>query len=148
VAAWRGTSPDCADVDPSAVFGTLMSEDLPLSHEDQLLAALTVVRARRPRTANWLLTRYGAVLPHDDRRVKKLGACLRLMEVLDRSKAQFRVSYSGGVRISVAQSEASFPLELSKMAALSLSSVIKRPVSISVSQKERERHPGLVKVEN
>jgi exopolyphosphatase/guanosine-5'-triphosphate,3'-diphosphate pyrophosphatase len=148
VAAWRGMSPECADADPGAVFGTLMSEDLPLSHEDQLLVALSVVRARRPRTANWLVRKYGTVLAHDDRRVKKLGACLRLMEMLHRSKAQFRVSFSGGVRISVVQSEDPFPLELSKMAALSLSSVIKRPVTISVSPKERERYAGLVKVEN
>jgi exopolyphosphatase / guanosine-5'-triphosphate,3'-diphosphate pyrophosphatase len=148
VAAWRGRSPDCADADPSSVFGTLMSEDLPMSHEDQLLVALSVVRARRPRTANWLLKKYGAVLAHDERRVKKLGACLRLMEVLDRSKARFRVTYSGGVRISVAQSDDPFPLQLTQMAALTLSSVIKRPVSVVVSPKERERYAGLIKVES
>ena len=148
MAAWRGMSPDCSDADPSALFGTLMSEDLPMSHADQLLVALSVVRARRPRTANWLLRKYGAVLAHDDRRVKKLGACLRLMEVLDRSKAHYRVSYSGGVRISVAQSEEPFPTEFSKMAALTLSSVIKRPVTITISPRDRERYAGLVKVEN
>ena len=148
VAAWRGRSPDCADVDPSAVFGTLMSEDLPMSHEDQLLVALSVVRARRPRTANWLLRKYGAVLARDDRRVKKLGACLRLMDVLDRSRAQFKVDYSGGVRINVLQSEDPFPVELSRMAALGDSSVIKRPVTMSVSPRERERYAGLIKVES
>jgi len=145
-AARRGRSPDCAEATPDAVFGILMSEDLPMCHEDQLLAALSVVRARRPRTANWLLRKYGSVLGHDDKRVKKLGACLRLMEVLDRSKAQFRVAYSGGVRISVMQSEGPFPLELARMAALTFSSTIKKPVTIFVSAKERERHAGLVKV--
>ena len=146
-AAWRGKSPDCANADPSAAFGILMSEDLPMSHEDQLLVALSVVRARRPRTANWLLRKYGDVLAHDDRRVKKLGACLKLIEVLDRSRAQFRVAYSGGIRISVLQSENPFPVELSRMAALALSSVIKRPVTISVSPMERERYTEMIKVE-
>jgi len=146
VAAWRGRSPECVEADPYAVFGILLSEDLPMRHEDQLLAALSLVRARRPRAANWLARKYGAFLTHDERRVKKLGACLRLVELLDRSKAQYRISYSGGLRISVLQSEAPFPLELARMAALALSSVIKRPVTIFVSSKERERHAGLVKV--
>ena len=148
VAAWRGTSPDCADSDPRSAFWTLMNEDLPMSHGDQLLAALSVVRAKRPRAANWLLKKYGSVLVHDGRRVKKLGACLRLVQVLNRSKAQLRVTYFGGVRIKVVQSEDPFPLELSKMAALTLSSVVKKPVTILVNPRERKRYTGLVKVEN
>ncbi len=147
-AAWRGMSPDCSDADPDAVFGTLMSEDLPMGHEDQLLMAISVVRARRPRTANWLVREYEGALAHDARTVKKLGACLRLMEVLDRSKAQFRIAYSGGLRVSIIQNEGPFPLELARMAALGLSSAIKKPVTIFVSAKERERHAGLVKVGN
>jgi exopolyphosphatase/guanosine-5'-triphosphate,3'-diphosphate pyrophosphatase len=146
VAAWRGRSPECVDADPYAMFGILMSEDLPMKHEDQLLLALSAVRARRPRAANWLGRRYSAFLVHDERRVKKLGACLRLVEILDRSKAQYRVAYSGGLRISVVQNDGPFPLELARMAALALSSVIKRPVALSVSSKERERHADLVKV--
>jgi len=146
VAGWRGKSPECVDADPYAAFGTLMSEDLPMRHEDQLLVSLSVVRARRPRAANWLARKYGAFLAHDDKRVKKLGACLRLVELLDRSKAQYRVAYSGGLRISILQSEGPFPLELARMAALALSSVVKRPVTIFVSSKERERHAGLVRV--
>jgi exopolyphosphatase / guanosine-5'-triphosphate,3'-diphosphate pyrophosphatase len=146
MAAWRGSSPDCVEADPDAVFGTLMSEDMPLSHEDQFLMAVSVVRARRPRTANWLVRKYDSVLARDVKIVKKMGACLRLMEVLDRSKAQFRVAYSGGLRVSIIQNEGPFPLELARMAALGLSSAIKKPVTIFVSAKERERHAGLVKV--
>ena len=147
-AAWRGMSPDCSDANPAAAFGLLMSDDLPMSHGDQLLVALAVVRARRPRTANWLVKKYGAVLAHDDKRVKRLGSCLRLIEVLDRSKAQFRATYSGGVRVTVVQSEGPFPLELARMAALTFSSIVKKPVTVSVRARERERHAGLVKVEN
>ena len=145
-AAVRGRSPDVVDADASTAFGTLMSEDMPMSHEDQLLAALSVVRARRPRTANWLMRRYRDVLSDDAKVVKKMGACVRLLEVLDRAKAQFRVAYSGGLRISVIASDGPFPLELARMAALVLSSAVKRPVTIFVSAKERERHAGLVRV--
>jgi len=145
-AAQRGRSPDVVDADADAAFGILMSEDLAMSHEDQLLAALSVVRARRPRTANWLIRRYKDVLSDDDKQVKKMGACVRLLDVLDRTKAQFRVAYSGGLRISVLASEGPFPLELARQAALGVSAAIKKPVTIFVSAKERERHAGLVKV--
>jgi exopolyphosphatase / guanosine-5'-triphosphate,3'-diphosphate pyrophosphatase len=146
-AAQRGRSPDVVDADADAAFGVLMSEDLPMSHEDQLLAALSVVRGRRPRTANWLARRYKDDLSDDEKLVKKMGACIKLIDVLDRSRAQFRVAYSSGLRISVVGSEGPFPLELARMAALGLSSAIKKPVTIFVSAKERERHAGLLKVE-
>lgn len=145
-AATRGRSPDLVEADPDAAFGIFMSEDPPLGQADQLLAALALVRARRPRTANWLLRRYADTVAGDAKKVKKLGACIRLIEVLDRSKARFRVAYSAGIRLSVMDSGGPFPLELARMAALGLSSAIKKPVTIFVSAKERERHAGLVKV--
>jgi exopolyphosphatase / guanosine-5'-triphosphate,3'-diphosphate pyrophosphatase len=145
-AASRGRSPDIIDADADSAFGLLMSEDLAMSHGDQLLVALSIVRARRPRTANWLMRRYADVLSDDGKLVKKLGACVKLLEVLDRARAQFRVAYSGGLRISVVTSEGPFPLELARMAALTLSAAVKKPVTIFVSAKERERHAGLVKV--
>ncbi|MDA4119022.1 MAG: Ppx/GppA family phosphatase [Thaumarchaeota archaeon] len=143
---WRARAPDCFESDADAVFGILMSEDLPMSHRDQLLMAVSVVRARRPRTANWLMRRYDGVFSLDAKLVKRLGACLKLMEILDRSRAQYRVAYSGGLRISVIASKGPFPFELARMAALAFASAIKKPVTIFVSAKERERHIGLVKV--
>jgi len=110
------------------------------------LMAVSVVKARRSRTANWLMRRYDDVLSHDAKLVKKLGACLKLIEILDRSKAQYRVAYSGGLRISIIASKGPFPLELARMAALAFASAIKKPVTIFVSARERERHAGLVKV--
>jgi hypothetical protein len=92
--------------------------------------------------------KYANALAYDTKQVKKLGACLRLMEVLDRSRAQFRVAYSGGLRISVLQNDGPFPMELARMAALTLSTAIKKPVTIFVNARERERHAGLVKVRN
>jgi exopolyphosphatase / guanosine-5'-triphosphate,3'-diphosphate pyrophosphatase len=144
--ARRGRAPDSAEADADAVFGILMSEDLAMSHEDQLLMAISVVRSRKSRTSNWIARQYRDVLLDDTKLLKKMGACLRLMEILDKSRAQFRVAYSEGLRISIIGSEAPFPLELARMAALALSTAIKKPVTIFVSAKERERHAGLVKV--
>jgi exopolyphosphatase/guanosine-5'-triphosphate,3'-diphosphate pyrophosphatase len=148
LAAARGRSPDCCEADADAVFGILMSEDLPIGHEDQLLLAISLVRARRPRTANWLSRKYRSTLSRDAKLAKKLGAAIRLMEILDQSKARFRVAYSGGLRVSVVESDGPFPLELARMAALALSSSIGKPVTIFVGVKDRERHAGLVKVRN
>ena len=144
----RGRSPDCIEADPGALFGILMNEDLPMSHEDQLLLAVSLVRARRPRTANWLARKYSEVLADDPREVRKLGSCLRLLEVLDRSGTQFRVAYSGGLRISLIGSKGPFPMEVARNAALLFSSAIRKPVTIFASAKERERHAGLVKAES
>ena len=146
MAVRRARSPEVRDADADSSFGVLMGEDMPLSHEDQLLAVLSVVRARRPRTANWLMKRYADVLLDDMKVVRKLGACVRLVEVLDRSRAQIRVAYSGGLRISVVDGEGPFPLELAKMAALGLSSAVRKPVTISASVKERVGGDGLVRV--
>jgi len=133
----RGRAQDSLEANPSSLFGILMSEDLPMSHEDQLFMVVSLVKARRPRTANWLVERYGAMLTREDlKSVKKMGAALRLMEILHRSGAHVRVTYSGGLRISIVEGESPFPLELAKSAARGLSASIKRSVDIFVSTKE------------
>ena len=137
----RGRDPDCVQAKPDALFGILMSEDLAMSHEDQVLMSISLVRARRSRTANWFLRKYGSLLSHGDvKTVRKMGACLRLMEILDRSGATFKVSFSGGLRINVIGSEGPFPLELVKNAALAFSAVIKRNVFVVLSVKEGRRN--------
>jgi exopolyphosphatase / guanosine-5'-triphosphate,3'-diphosphate pyrophosphatase len=136
----RGREPDCAQANPDSLFGIIMGEDLPMSHEEQVLMSISLVRARRSRTANWFLRKYGRLLGHEDvKAVKKMGSCLRLMEILDRAGATFKVSYSGGLRINVIGSENPFPLELAKTAALTFSGSIKRNVLVVVSVKEGRR---------
>jgi exopolyphosphatase / guanosine-5'-triphosphate,3'-diphosphate pyrophosphatase len=144
----RGRSPDCVEADADALFGILMSEDMPMPHDDQLLMAISLVRARRTRTANWLVEKYGVLMTREDQRaVKTLGACLRLMEALDRSSAQFRVTYSGGLRVGVKQGDEQFPMELVLLSAQGLSASIKRPVSVFLTEPRKER-PESVKAGN
>jgi len=140
-----GRSRDCRDADPGALFGTVMSEDLPMNHADQLLMAISLVRARRPRAASWLLKKYGPLLPDGNPNpVKRLGSCLRLMEVLDRSSAKVRVAYSRGLRLSVLGSKTPFPNELATMAASSLSASIRRPVTISMKTEGKNHRAKLL----
>ena len=126
-----------------------MSEDLPMKHEEQLFMVISLVKARRSRAANWLMKRFGNLLLHDDlRSLKKMGTCLRFMEVLDRSSSRFKVAYSEGLRISVLQSAGPFPLELAKASADAFSASIKRPVNITESDKTGGRHEESVGVKS
>lgn len=143
----RGRTQECAEVDADAAFGILMSEDHPMSHEDQLFMAISVVRSRRPKIANWLLKKYRSILLREDvKSVRKMGACLRLIDILDRSFAQFKVTNSRGIRIDVVESNGYFPIELARASALALSATIKRPVTISVGTKVKTSQAELARV--
>lgn len=144
-AAGKGRGEVYAEADADALFWILMSEDLPMSHGDQLFMALSLVRARRPRTANWLMWKYGQYLARgDSKMVRKMGSCLRLMEIMNLSPAQLRVAYSGGVKVTVAEGTGQFPFGLARAAADALSASIKRPVTIMASTL-RERHAESVR---
>lgn len=139
-AAGKGRGEAYAEADTDALFWILMSEDLPLSHGDQLFMAMSLVRARRPRTANWLMWKYGQFLSRGDAKmVRKMGSCIRLMEILNLSSARLRVTYSGGIKISVVENVAEFPFGLARAAADALSASVKRPVTIMASQQRERR---------
>ncbi len=142
-AAGKGRGQDYAEADADALFWMLMSEDLPLSHEDQLFMAMSLVRARRPRTANWLMDRYGRLLSRgDSKMVRKMGTCLRLVEIMNLAPVQVRVTYSNGFRISVLENGDRFPFGVARAAADALSASIKRPITIMAgSQRERRTEP-------
>ena len=143
----RGRTRECAEVDADAAFGVLMSEDHPMSHEDQLFMAISVVRSRRPKIASWLLKKYRSILLREDvKSVRKMGACLRLIEVLDRSSAQFKVTNSRGIRIDVVEGDGQFPIGLARASALALSAAIKKPVTISVGTRFKTGQAELARV--
>jgi exopolyphosphatase/guanosine-5'-triphosphate,3'-diphosphate pyrophosphatase len=65
------------DVSADSLFWLLFNKDSYLSHRDQFIMALSIVRTRRPRTANWFISRYGNVLEkRDGVVVKKVAAVL------------------------------------------------------------------------
>jgi exopolyphosphatase/pppGpp-phosphohydrolase len=145
----RGRTEDCSEADASSLFWILMNQDVPMKHEDQLFMAISLVKARRRRAANWLMKKFGSLLLHDDlRSLRKMGSCLRLMEILDRSSAHFKVAFSDGLRISVLQGEDPFPMELARASAEAFSSAIKRPVSIVGTGRAEKRLEVPVEVES
>jgi len=140
----RGQTEECLEADTSSLFWILMNQDLPMTHEDQLFMAISLVKARRPRAANWLMKKFGSLLLQDDlRSLRKMGSCLRLMEVLDRSSAHFKVTFSEGLRISILEGAEPFPTELLRTSAEALSSSIKRSVTITESNKIRRKEKSV-----
>lgn len=126
-----GRSEELGEMDPDALFWRVMSEDLPLGHEEQLLMAISLVKGRRPRSADWLLKRYGHLLAGGDlERVKRLSWSLRLMEILARSRRPTRVRPARGGGIKVLAEGPGFPRRLAEAAASSLSASIHRPVTV------------------
>jgi exopolyphosphatase/guanosine-5'-triphosphate,3'-diphosphate pyrophosphatase len=99
---------------PEVLFYTIMNEDSTLSHVDQLLMALSLVRTRNPRGAEWLYLRYGTILHKSDRTtIKRLSVVLRLCEIFERTASTSRLSFGNRkLVIRVIPSPGIFPTEL------------------------------------
>ena len=76
------------------LFYTIIDEDISyLSHSEQLVLALSIVHTRKPKTANWLFMQYGSILQSKNRykSIEKIGACIMLVKILERSKAKIKL---------------------------------------------------------
>ena len=143
----RGRTEESFEADANSLFWILMNEDLPMNHQDQLFMAVSLVKARRPRAASWLVGRFGDILLRDDlKALKKMATCLRLLEILDRSSSRYKVSFSGGVRIAVSDSAGPFPMELATAAADAFSLSIRKPVMIALKSSTGKRDEESVAV--
>src|SRR5437867_4447965 len=64
-----------------------------LSHREQLILALSIVHTRKEKAADWLFSRYRSILePQNKRSIEKISTCLVLSEILERAKANARLS--------------------------------------------------------
>jgi hypothetical protein len=67
-----------------------------LSHREQLILALSIVHAKKEKAADWLFSRYRAILqPQNKDSVEKISACLILSTILERCRANTRLSFRG-----------------------------------------------------
>lgn len=77
---------------PETLFYSVISQDSILSHSDQVMAAVALVRAKAPRMARWFQTIYSE-LPGDldKKAINKIGLIIQLTEILyiSGSKATF-----------------------------------------------------------
>jgi exopolyphosphatase / guanosine-5'-triphosphate,3'-diphosphate pyrophosphatase len=90
------TDPFVAHSHLDVLFELIMSEICPmLSHEDQLILALSLIYRRKPKTAERLYSAYSDVLVHyDEKHVQRIAICIDLSEIFERYKAKAQLSSS------------------------------------------------------
>jgi len=81
----------------SNLFHIMIDEDIAfLSHREQLILALSIVHTRKNKAADWLFSRYKSILaPQNKRSVEKISACLALSAILERGRANAKLSIKG-----------------------------------------------------
>ena len=79
------------------LFYMIMDEDNAfLSHREQLLLALSIVRTRKEKAADWLFSRYKPMLePQNKKSIEKISACIILSSLLEKTKAGVAMSING-----------------------------------------------------
>lgn len=78
------------------LFEVIMSETCPmLSHEDQLILALSLVYRRKPKSAGKLYSIYSNLLVQNTQKsIQRLALCIDLSEIFERYKAKVQLSSS------------------------------------------------------
>ncbi len=79
------------------LFYIMIDEDSAfLSHREQLILALSIVHTRKAKAADWLFSRYRSILdPQNKRSIEKISACLALSAILERARANVKLSIRG-----------------------------------------------------
>ena len=74
------------------LFYMIIDEDNPhLTHREQLILAISIVRTKKAKTANTLFARYSSIMqPQNKKSIEKIAACLSLSEILERVKSKVR----------------------------------------------------------
>jgi len=79
------------------LFYMMIDEDSAfLTHREQLILALSIVHTRKEKAADWLFSRYRSILePQNRRSIERISACLVLSAILERAKANAKLSIKG-----------------------------------------------------
>jgi exopolyphosphatase / guanosine-5'-triphosphate,3'-diphosphate pyrophosphatase len=74
------------------LFYMIIDEDNPhLSHREQTILAISIIRTKKAKTANCLFSRYRSLMqPQNRKSIEKIAACLLLSEILERTKSKVR----------------------------------------------------------
>jgi exopolyphosphatase/guanosine-5'-triphosphate,3'-diphosphate pyrophosphatase len=82
--------------DLQALFFSVMGEDSPLSHPDQLIAAFAIIGSRDPKSISLFLDEYRGVVERKGRRsLPRLAAILALTQVLERTGTRVKLRKRG-----------------------------------------------------
>jgi exopolyphosphatase/guanosine-5'-triphosphate,3'-diphosphate pyrophosphatase len=79
------------------LFYLMIDEDSSfLSHREQLVLAISIIYAKKAKTAEWLISRYRSILePQNRDSIRKIAACLEMSSILERSRISVRLAARG-----------------------------------------------------
>jgi exopolyphosphatase / guanosine-5'-triphosphate,3'-diphosphate pyrophosphatase len=74
------------------LFYMIIDEDNPrLSHREQTILAISIIRTKKAKTANLLFSRYRSLMqPQNRKSIEKIAACLSLSEILEWTKSKVK----------------------------------------------------------
>src|SRR3989442_2014358 len=82
--------------DPETLFYIIANNDSVLTHAEQLLLALSLVRIRGLRGADWLYAKYKDMLEKDAKNtIKRISSMITLIEILEKTGSDLQVTLSG-----------------------------------------------------
>ncbi len=97
---------------PELLFYSILSQDSTLSHTEQIVEAISMVRAKAPRMSRWFQERYSMLVGQVDRKsINKMSHMIQLAEILYISGSRARFERTGdSVKIFVkASAKKTFP---------------------------------------
>jgi len=102
--------------DPETLFYIITNRDSILTHSDQLLLALSLVRIRGLRGADWLYAKYKDMLEKDAKNtIKRVSSMITLIEILEKTGSDLKVTLSAHqIRLRISPGTQDFPTALFK----------------------------------
>ena len=108
--------PDLPIYNPETLFYIVLEADSPLSHQDQLIMALSVARANGMRRTDWAQTNYKRLLDKKSMEmVKKISVLIQIAQLQQKTDIQLSMSSERGIpRLHIAQGKQQIPKVLVK----------------------------------
>ncbi len=102
--------------DPETLFYIIANRDSILTHSDQLLLALSLVRIRGLRGADWLYAKYKDMLEKDAKdTIKRISSMITLIEILEKTGSDLQVTLSAHqIRLRISPGTQDFSTALFK----------------------------------
>jgi exopolyphosphatase / guanosine-5'-triphosphate,3'-diphosphate pyrophosphatase len=124
-----------------AVFYSMMNDESFLSHRDQLIAAISLVELKRPRSAEWLYQRYKSMLKSKKSKetIEKLAAVSKFLEIVIRTDSKIRFSIvdrGSKIRLRVVPGKPHFPETLFGISVKEVGDEIDRFLEYSIKYRK------------
>jgi exopolyphosphatase/guanosine-5'-triphosphate,3'-diphosphate pyrophosphatase len=118
------------------LFYVILDEDIPgLSHEDQLVLALSIIHVKKSKSAAWLFTKYRSIMqPQDKKSIQKIAALLSISEILEKVRMKVRIikGHQRAILLTLMPSKNALPIKLIENALKMLQEAFGLIVSYSI----------------